>query len=312
MVESKQLFAWSQQASRLQQIAALRRDEAVLKLVKLETVYDRFVCGNMEPFSHRLLNYLKRKNPKLELCWLEDGLGTYSFEKDNFVQRPLSLKRRLRNLVIKTYEFVPEIKRFYFFRPDCVDFNSSAEFVQIPPLSQMQDSSVTKELRRMFDMDNCPDKYSQRFIFFEDGYSDLENCKDTVLLEEVARVVGKENIAVKIHPRNPINRFMEQGYATNRNTVIPWEVLAASISMKGKVLLTMYSQAVLTPYILLGEQPQVIVLSKLAGLQNEKDKVYFNYLNKYFYSREENIYVPETVEELKVILSDKLGENREE
>lgn len=48
---------------------------------------------------------------------------------------------------------------------------------------------------------------------------------DVELIEALADKVGKQNMMVKIHPRNPVNRFEKLGYKTNHNTAIPWEVI---------------------------------------------------------------------------------------
>ena len=72
-------------------------------------------------------------------------------------------------------------------------------------------------------------------------------------MEELASYVGKENIMVKIHPRNPINRFAERGFKTNKDTSIPWEVLLLTgEDFDKKIYLTVASSAILNPIMVFG------------------------------------------------------------
>lgn len=60
---------------------------------------------------------------------------------------------------------------------------------------------------------------------------------------------------VKIHPRNPVNRFEKLGYKTNHNTAIPWEVIVMNTDdISDKVLITVASSCILNPIIVFGKE----------------------------------------------------------
>ncbi len=60
---------------------------------------------------------------------------------------------------------------------------------------------------------------------------------------------------VKIHPRNPMNRFEQLEYKTNQNTAIPWEVIVMnSDDLSDKVLITVASSCILNPIIVFGKK----------------------------------------------------------
>ena len=80
------------------------------------------------------------------------------------------------------------------------------------------------------------------------------------MVNKIAEVVGKENIFVKIHPRNKVNRFQKLGYVTNQNTEIPWEIIALNIPISEKVLLTIASGSALTSLVNMSSVPKKIVM----------------------------------------------------
>lgn len=69
----------------------------------------------------------------------------------------------------------------------------------------------------------------------------------------MAERVGRDKIMVKIHPRNPHNRFLELGYKTNQDTSIPWELILMNVDMSDKVLITISSSSILNPILILGQ-----------------------------------------------------------
>ena len=124
------------------------------------------------------------------------------------------------------------------------------------------------------------------------------------MLQIIASLVGKENIIVKIHPRNRINRFAEIGYTTNLNTSIPWEVVALNSDLQNCCLVTVFSQSAVLPFILLGKKTKSVLLYNLCPSFSESDVKYKNF----FYSICEQKYatvfnVPKTITELKQIFA---------
>ena len=90
-------------------------------------------------------------------------------------------------------------------------------------------------------------------VFFEESYPcDGVDIGDVALLDRVAKLVGKENVLVKTHPRNQVNRFALAGYRTNQDPSVPWELVALNHSFAGTVFLTVGSSAATNPWCVLG------------------------------------------------------------
>jgi hypothetical protein len=177
----------------------------------------------------------------------------------------------------------------------------NAALKKISPIN----NQLVTELGIVFGVNDCVDVYDKKYIFFEDGYIDWDEGEDIRIVQELASVVGKENIMVRIHPRNPRNRFAELGYKTNQDTSIPWEILAMNIDIQDKVLITMYSQSVLTPDILLGKKAKSLILCKLEKNFENSDHMLFDYMNRRYYSKDRaNYIVPENMEQLNSIVKE--------
>ena len=65
------------------------------------------------------------------------------------------------------------------------------------------------------------------------------------LVEKIAELVGKDNILIKIHPRDLRSVYSDNGFKVDRNSNIPWEAIQLSGDFSDKVFLTATSGSVL-------------------------------------------------------------------
>ena len=144
------------------------------------------------------------------------------------------------------------------------------------------------------------DVYDKKYIYFEECYfAETGYMEDVELINTLAEKVGKENIMIKIHPRNPENRFEKLGYKTNKDTFIPWEVILMNNDFSDKVLIAIGSQTILTPYMLFGMNMKSYSLyhclkEKPDLLNGPLFDVIMNFYNKY----NENIIMYDSVERI--------------
>lgn len=301
-LETKHYYEFWNSISGMKKRLYLLCSKKIESTIKINENYDLYFCANADPFSILLFSYLKTyNNKKIQACWYEDGLGTYSFDKKYFESNTNKVKvalKRICGMKILT----EHISKFYLFQPECMDWQPDAQLKKIPIIDR-EDKKFIYFLNKIFGYDKNEDTYNKSMIFFEDGYGDWEESTDIELVNLFRQYIPKEQIMVKIHPRNTKNRFKEQGYLTNKNTGIPWEVIALNNKFDNTVLVTMYSQSVIMPYVLFGESVRAVILAKLDDSFKEKDHIYFDYLNKYYYARYPDMFfVPETEEDLKEYL----------
>lgn len=274
-------------------------DESTIPImIDLTGNYDVFFCANAEPFSMRMVNHIKHMNKNATICWFEDGLTAYNFDKCYFPSNKEYIKKKMLEF-FGIYDITTNVEYYYVFYPEKMEWSPRAQLIQIPLVTE----KLREEMSAVFDLPNCPDKYSEKFIFFEDGARDWTNDDDIKIVEMIANIVGRENIFVRTHPRNPINRFKELGYKTNEDTSIPWEIISGNIDIENKVLLSIYSQCIITPEIVYGKKSQAISLAKLDTSLAELMRPLYEFTFKHYLSKDEgHYYVPESMEDLKSIL----------
>ena len=209
-------------------------------------LYDELFIANYDPFSINLFKALNRNsNKKVKLNFFEDGISTYSnfYEKFYFATSPHD----------KNKYVYPRADCFYLFNRNAMLWTPDCKIEQIEPISC--EYEFVSIVNKIFDYNNMIDLYDKKYIFFEEGYyADSGYMEDVELVEKIAQIVGKENIMVKIHPRNPENRFEKLGYKTNKNTSIPWEVILMNNDFSDKVLITIASSTIINSMALFNKK----------------------------------------------------------
>lgn len=213
--------------------------------------YDILYISNFDIYNILIFNVLKKRNENLELNVFEDGISTYGLKSKDFYEYFKPSKSFIVR-IIRDYGFIR--KTFYnnvsamkVFEPELCEWNPNCRIDKLDRLNP-EDTVFKKIVNTIFDYYSIEDKYEEKFIFFEESFfADSEWNEDVKLVEKIADIVGKENLLIKTHPRNPVNRFKDLGYKTNTNTSVPWEVIALNINVADKVLLTISSTSAIAP-----------------------------------------------------------------
>lgn len=230
--------------------------QEIKKYIKLSKRYDCFFFANCDKFSGLLSNVLKRKNSSLKLYLFEDGISTYSGLIKEFYESTKPDESRFKRFAMKyifrTNYIYNNVSSLYAFNPCLMEWDPDFPILRIPAID-CKDEIFKKYINTVFDYDNLEDSYSEKYIFFEESfYAETGYSADLELVNKLAETVGKENILIKIHPRNPENRFEKLGYKTNTNTFIPWEVIAMNKDVSDKKLITISSTSIINPIMVLG------------------------------------------------------------
>lgn len=239
--------------------------QALRQYVPLTEDYSDVYLANFDGFSQLLFTALSRNNPALRLHVFEDGLSTYcELEKyyryfEHHYYQPSDdknvLKRFLHRKIYKLRPIYGNITDFNVFNPELMKWNPDCAVIRMKKID-VSDDSFSRLVRQVFAMDKSIDRYDRKYIFFEESFfADGEAINDVEIVDQLAQRVGKENIMVKIHPRNPVNRFAERGYKTNVDTSIPWEIILMALGdVSDKVFLTVASSAILNPIMIFGSK----------------------------------------------------------
>lgn len=234
----------------------------VREYTKIKAVYSDLYFANFDNFSQILYNALWHSNNKIKLHVFEEGLASYSsFEKfyydlnDFYGNSQNVVKRFIHKYVYRTHIITGNLNEFLAFNPQLIQWNPECEIKCMKKID-CEDLAFRKIVNAVFDYDPSDNEYDRKYLFFEESFfADGSEVNDIELIEQLALRVGKEKIMIKIHPRNPVNRFENLGYKTNKNTAIPWEVIVMNTDdLSDKILVTVASSCILNPIIVFGKK----------------------------------------------------------
>ena len=243
----------------------LKPNIVLKRYVTLKQKYDALYAANIDQFTrlvyHTIVNETmsKIKNKNLKIYLFEDGLSTYSklFEQYYHYAKP---KKHRKLFFYNPKQIFGNLSAIFAFDPQCFMWEPHTEIISIQKIDNTNEAFKCA-INVIFDYDKMTDVYDRKYIFMEESfYAEGDQINDVEILEKIADCVGKENIMVKIHPRNPVNRFKELGYKTNKDTFVPWEVIVLNQNMEDKVLLTVASSSVINPIRLFGQKTKVYSL----------------------------------------------------
>lgn len=275
----------------------------IMKLFSVNQKYDIFLFANPDLATDFLFRYLRSYNRKIVSYIYEDGLSTYCVSEKYFLEREGSLFNKMSFLFGITTLY-SSISGIYLFRPELMMWNKY-EIIKIPYIDT-SDSKFINLLNITFDYYESKDNYNKKIIFFEESYfKEGYDVGDVELLESISQIIGKNNIMIKIHPRNKVNRFKKLGYDTNENTAIPWEIIALNTHLDASILITIASGAVFMPYLLLGINVNSIILMNLNCINVSCEaRVYYDFISQKILNLNQGMfYAPRSLNELMLCLT---------
>ena len=233
------------------------------KYICLEKKYDALYIANFDRFNALIYDVLKRRNRSLKLFVYEDGLSTYGLITKGFydVHKPSDnpVVRFVHNRIYRRNSLYQNVDCLRVFDKSLCEWTPDCDIEQIERID-VNDTVFKQNINTVFDYDSLEDSYEEQYIFFEESYfADYGYMEDVNLVERIAEKVGKENLLIKMHPRNPENRFKEIGYKTNINTAIPWEVIALNLDLSQKTLITISSSSLISANRVLSFQSESLI-----------------------------------------------------
>jgi hypothetical protein len=219
-----------------------------------------------------IADYFKCNSKKMELIMYEDGIATYSKIAEDQVNYSIKnpIKQVIKRIVYSINKPALEyVSLLYVYKPEYMEWKPKFEVMSLPPIDKNSDL-IRKEYNHIFMYDDKEDKYDGRIIFFEENFlAEGLAINDVDIVQQVESIFGKDNIYIKVHPRNPRNRFREMGYKTNTNVAIPWEVIVLNMNLDEKIFITIGSTAAISPNMLYDASNQVFFLNKCIDKKNE-------------------------------------------
>lgn len=217
--------------------------------------YDRMYFAVASCIAKMMYYEAVKKGQHPEIGIYEDAVSTYLYDIEEIAARDGFWHARYGSS-----RFIKNIRGLYLYRPElCCLLEKPYPVLQIPPVPQR--GELRDRFEKIFGTFPMPE---QKYIFLEEAFpEDRYPANDVELLELLASFVGKEQIIVRPHPRNRMNRFEALGYSIFPKSTVPWEVMLLTNDLSEKVFVTISSNASVTAGLLYGKACTVIRLSRL-------------------------------------------------
>ena len=273
-------------------------------------IFDNLYVRN---YSDLLVNsafrYFNARNNNLKLIIYDEGYSSYTHEFWNS-QKQYSVAHTALYRIMRAlgYKFpYDNINKALFFRPDLIfrEFPFAKERLLTDDFC-LADSDIN-EFNNIFNYSNPPVKISNKsVIFFEECFSeDYGNNNDLLILNEITKIIDKECIYIKLHPRTTKDRFTSIGYHVLSDMNYPWEVFAMNNSTKD-ILLISYSSGALVNYLFFTNTKikSLYLFKAFPGYYQhiQKNEELVNWFDRIEYENKEYIFIPETKQELRAYL----------
>lgn len=263
-----------------------------------DSMYDRIFIVGTEVFSKVIYYYWYNKNNKIDLCYFEDGTGSYS--RILIESRNLLKHRILR--YIKGFDIIRNCKYLYVYRPDCVMSSfKSIELIQIPLINKTE--KYMNKLKNILKKSENENIYNN-FIFFD---SDFGN--NIILNQQIEYVrilkkeLGNKKFHMKLHPNSNINLYGDG--IDILKTTDGFEIINLEYNVSEKVLISIMSSACLTPKLIYNEEPYIVFLYNLSKETRDYAPDFLKLVNKIknIYDKPEKILIPNTIQEYKEMIN---------
>lgn len=228
---------------------------------------DEMIFYNYSYSANLIFDFLQEQNPQLVCSRFEEGIASY----DSIIKPYLSIGMRTirfwRKLLRKKDAF-ELAEKCYCFYPEL--FPDKRRACGIPRLER-GNKVFLEALNAAFSY--CPEKekYPQKYIFFASSLDiDGNPVGETELILKVADMVGKENLLVKMHPRDARKVYEDYGISVMHNSKVPWEVIQLNHDFSSHIFLSVSSGSILTASAMLGDQIASYYLYPLLQGRNDQ------------------------------------------
>lgn len=268
---------------------------------ELETNYQHLYLNVEDVYAKMLYYYLLEGSSHIDIHFYEDGLVSYI---ENYTAR--TFYDRLPHSYYGKKAFDKNIVECFLYEPDL--YSGSPLTYPILQLNKLTEENIsTNTVRTLFESVYAGRPPLQEpFVFFAEAFiRKFMTVEDISVLDFIASVVGKENILVKLHPAEPIDRFTRRGYKVEKATPFPWESQVLCNVTSRKAAISFNSTACISAKMVFDLDLFCIFMCKLPVIgAGAIGRIYPNwkqFLQKALalYKEDEIMFAPKSLDELK-------------
>ena len=258
------------------------------------------LCTNVDSFAPKFFYYgLLEKGMRPQIHFVSEGTSSYALDFTN------TKNDKMDHKYYKELAYLENLQNLYVYRPELYTGGSKRlNLVQIPAYSTLpQDVYDVVE-----DVFGKAEPIKEKLIFFEGCFWGDNYLLDEVgILLAIAKQIGKDNMIIKRHPRNKLDRFSPLGFKVMPNQTTPWEVMIKDIDLSHKVLVSVASFTCYSAYEMYGKSSNGILLKdvmlgRVNFLENPGYRRFFQKAEKVFNAEQTVSWSPKNREELARVL----------
>ena len=264
-----------------------------------ERVYDTVYTNQDSYFSKAVYYCMVEKGQLPVIHFVSEGTASYAIDLSN------TAKDWMPHEYYGEAAYVKRLGELWSYIPELYSGGVETLVQKRLPSTVMTDDNLRGILRSVYG--EIP-AFSQKVVLFEGAFmGDSILTNEMNLFLTVAEKVGKENVIVKRHPRNPFDRWTPMGFAVMENFTVPWEIMLMDMDVSDKLLVSVASFTCLSPMEMYHKQTNAILLQPLMlgrayFLQEAAVKVLQKSI-EYFSEQGYMVRSPRSYEELDSILN---------
>lgn len=239
--------------------------------------YDELIFNNDVSSVIILFRQLIKINPDMKVSRIEEGIMSYN----NTIFNPNKSKYGLLRNICGFNEYTKYEKDIYCTYPEL--YKGKLRKIRIP-LINLLNLDFINTINTVFNIKKENLNYPQKYIFFSSihDFEGGEPVGELELVTKIAELVGKNNLLVKVHPRDNPERFIENNLSVDTNSSIPWEAIQLNYDFSNHVFITVCSGSVLAINSVIPNPPRTIFVYKLASISGNPDVIRsINYFNDF-------------------------------
>jgi len=232
--------------------------------------FDDFIYYNFNTSTLIWFAILYRYNRDLFCSRLEEGILSYAMLNQDI--KTTAFKGRIGNIcrkILGRKTIGDCIKYQYCFMPE--HYKGKLNIVPVSPFKPY-DQILKQSLSQIFAIETDRLSYSRKYIYFSSvcDFEGGEAVGEIDLVVRIAGIVGADNLLVKVHPRDTIDRFLKRGLYVDVNSSVPWEVIQINYDFSDHVFLTLTSSSVITMNMCMENPIKTYFLYRCCDLKNNK------------------------------------------
>lgn len=271
--------------------AEIELNKIVKSDISIYKNYEELYVANLDAYT----KFIYSIYPKLKISLFEDGAGTCTSDWKMITAKWDYIKGFNR--------IYYDLEKIYMYTPELLQYDLGHDVTKLPPINGA-DKKLVEILNTAFDYDinfNLP-----KFVFAEEPFQiDNISNNDIEIIEKISEIVGYNNLFIKTHPRNTINRTKELGLGKQAETPWPFELILLNNENSDNVFLTVTSGSLISARAVLGISPTTVFLYNVIKGQthNHGEKEFKDFLDAYFLMyKDKNLVAPKSMRELEILL----------